>query len=279
MNRAGTPCARIISASRRCDLPAMRADRFLRCLQANTAEFLHPYTHQPVTVSLAPRAVLGYVFWSKDFSRFHAALDAVRARDNLFCCLYTITGLDAPFEAGVPPLTERIADFQTLAERFGPTCMVWRFDPIVISTRTPDEETLERFAQIAAQLSACTRECIVSFVQPYPRATRRLAALAARAGVRVLDPPPDEKRSLLQYMTDAARTYGIAVNVCCQDELVGGSVGKAHCVDIARFQQMSATALPAVPRKGTRRHCGCSASCDIGTYQACKHDCVYCYAR
>ncbi len=249
------------------------------CLARNRARFAHPYTHEHLTVSLAPDDVIGFVFWSKDFRAFHPALQLVRERGTPFYCLYTITGLAAPFEQHAASLDERIEDFQRLSEEFGPDRMSWRFDPIVISSLTPPRETQERFAYIARRLSACTRDCIVSFMQSYPHVARRVQELSARRHVIVHDPPPDDKRALLCALAARARTYGIRVRVCCQDDLIVPPLAKAHCVDSTRVRQLSGAALPDVPRRGTRRQCGCSASCDIGTYQSCPHECVYCYAR
>lgn len=266
---------RIISASRRCDIPATHAEWFVRCLRAGAASFTHPYSRQRCTVSLAPHDVIGFVFWSKDFSRFYDVLAEVHARGFLFYCLYTITGLGAPYEQHTTTLDARIRDFQRLSETFGPTRLVWRFDPIVLSEAISPDMTISRFALIASRLSTCTRDCIVSFVQRYPHMLQRLA----QRRIRSIDPPLDEKRTLLHHLADLARTYAITLHVCCQDELVGGPIKKAHCVDIWRFRELAGATLPGIPRRGTRPQCGCSASTDIGSYHACPHACLYCYAR
>ncbi|MCX7848113.1 MAG: DUF1848 domain-containing protein [bacterium] len=266
---------RIISASRRCDIPATHATWFLRSLRAGRASFTHPFSHQRLTVSLAPPDVIGFVFWSKDFSSFHDVLAEVRDRGFLFYCLYTITGLPEPFEHHQSPLDHRIRDFQKLAETFGPACVIWRFDPIVLSPHISQKDTVARFSTIARLLSRCTRDCIVSFVQQYPHVLRRLS----QRHIDLIDPPLDTKRALLRQLAAIARFHAISLQVCCQDELVGGLVKKAHCVDIWRFRELAATTLPNVPRRPTRPTCGCSLSIDIGSYHACPHACLYCYAR
>lgn len=265
----------IISVSRRCDIPATHASWFLHCLRTGRASFTHPYTRARLTVSLAPQDVIGFVFWSKDFSNFHEVLAEVRSRGYLFYCLYTITGLGEPFERHATSVDDRIHDFQKLADHFGPDCVVWRFDPIVLTPTITTRDTLMRFAEIARRLSSCTRTCIVSFVQQYPHVQRRLAT----RGVQLDDPPFEEKQRLLQQMANVACYYGISLHVCCQDEFVTGPIKKAHCVDIWRFRQLALAPLPNVPRQPSRPHCGCSASIDIGSYHACPHACLYCYAR
>jgi len=269
------PAPRIISASRRCDIPATHRDWFLRSLRAGSASFTHPYSHQRCSVSLAPHDVIGFVFWSKDFSAFHDVLAQLRNRGFLFYCLYTITGFTQPLEHHLTSLDSRIRDFQKLSDLFGPNSLVWRFDPIVLSPHISPAHTLERFASIAAQLSTCTRDCIVSFVQSYPHMLRRLH----QRHFLITNPPLEDKRALLLQLANIARTYAITIRVCCQDELLGGPVKKAHCVDIWRFRELAASDLPNVPLRPTRPHCGCSASIDIGSYHPCPHACLYCYAN
>ena len=269
----------IISASRRCDLPAYYGDWFMQCLNSGVAHYRHPYSGTPLEVSLQREDVIGFVFWSKDFSPFKTLLAEIAHRGFPFYCQFTITGLDAPLEPHLPPLDERLACFRALAEHYGPDHMVWRFDPIVISTVCSTDQTFSRFARLCDKLYDTTDECVVSFMQHYRKVDARLKRLEQESSVRVIDTSDDERRALLARMANHAQRHGMRVTVCCQDGLVGGTVGKAHCVDVDRFARFLPGSLPDVPRQGTRRECGCSYSVDIGTYGQCGHECVYCYAR
>ncbi|MFW5837970.1 MAG: DUF1848 family protein, partial [Desulfovibrionaceae bacterium] len=53
---------RIISASRRTDIPAFHADWFMRRLRQGFVLAPHPHAPAPRRVTLAPRDLLGVVF-------------------------------------------------------------------------------------------------------------------------------------------------------------------------------------------------------------------------
>jgi hypothetical protein len=268
----------IISASRRCDVPAHHGDWFMQCLSAGIVTYRHPFSGAPQAASLRRDDVIGFVFWSKDFLPFEHHLNELEQCGYPFYCQFTITGLDAPLEPHLPPLQQRLDCFRRLAECHGPARVVWRFDPIVISSGCSVDKTCERFTRMCDSLAGCTDTCVVSFMQHYTKVDARLARVAERTGIRVVDLPDTDRRALLTRMAQHAATVGIGVTVCCQDELVGGEVGKAHCVDIERFARFLAEPLPDVPRQGTRKQCGCSHSVDIGAYGRCGHGCAYCYA-
>jgi hypothetical protein len=70
---------------------------------------------------------------------------------------------------------------------------------------------------------------------------------------------------------------------CCQPELEGlhPNVVRASCIDGPYLRSIidadpTGLDLGAHP---SRPGCGCSRSVDVGSYAACPHGCVYCYAN
>ncbi len=273
-----TTTPNIISVSRRSDVPAWHGKWFAQRLKDGFAEYRNPFSGALHRVSLLPEDVIGFVFWSKNFSGFHDILADVDKAGYLFYCHFTITGLDKNLEPGMPSLASRLACFRELSRIYGTERVLWRFDPIVISSACSADETFRRFSRLLNELAGHTHDCYVSFVQFYGKVKKRFARLEQETGVRVFDPPLVEKRDLLARMAEEAARANVTISVCCQDELVGGGVEKAHCVAIERFRLISGRDLPPVPRRGTRKQCGCSQSRDIGAYDTCRHGCVYCYA-
>ncbi len=274
-NAAATAAAReIISASRRTDIPAYFSDWFLRRLEAGWCEYWHAFSKRWFRVSLRAEEVAGVVFWTKNPGPLLPGLDAVRARFP-FYVHFTITGHPRQMEPGVIPWQEAVTQAQEISRRFGPDALVWRFDPLVFTQLGGEEDALARFRQLAARLEGATGECVVSFMSPYRRQRRAFGA----AGLIQQKPGPETRRALPQRLAEVAGRHGMSVTMCCNDESVGESVGKAHCIDPERLRRVGAELPARVPPAPSRPQCGCRRSLDIGAYDLCAGGCVYCYAN
>ncbi len=118
-----------ISASRRTDIPRFFLDEFFSTWQAGEISYNAGYGRS-YTVSLRQENVLGYIFWSKDFSRFivHPLFGKLIAANNAVFH-YTINNC-ADLEPDVSPLRDRLEALNRLCDLVGPKRVLWRFDPI-----------------------------------------------------------------------------------------------------------------------------------------------------
>jgi hypothetical protein len=89
----------------------------------------------------------------------------------------TITGLPDVFEPHAPAPETAVRAFRELADRIGPDRVVWRYDPILLTRRTPPEWHIAAFRRLSSALSGATRRCVLSLYDPYAAAARRLRAL------------------------------------------------------------------------------------------------------
>lgn len=268
----------IISVSRRTDIPAFYWPWFMGRLRAGWACYVNPFGGRVHSVSLRHQDVLAFVFWSRDY---RPALNDLAALDRhyRFYLHLTITGLPREFEPHAPDTRTAVALCRELAARFGARRVLWRFDPIILSNRTGPAWQVRTFAALAAQLAGATERCYFSFVDFYAKTRRNLARLQDSAGVECREATPSEKQALVGELAGIAARHGIRLYACCEDEVVGGAVHKAHCVDGALVRGLC-PGCPEVPAPGpTREQCGCVASRDIGAYDTCRHGCVYCYAN
>jgi hypothetical protein len=166
---------------------------------------------------------------------------------------------------------------QALRSAFGPRAVVWRYDPVVISSLTPPEWHSRNFAALAQALRGAVDEVVVSFAHAYRKTARNLKAAARRHRFSWRDPEPEEKQALLKELAEIANGQAMRLTLCAQPEFLVPGVGEARCVDAGRLAQVAGTPISA-RRRGNRPGCRCNESRDIGAYDTCPHGCVYCYA-
>lgn len=92
---------KIISISRRTDIPAFYGDWFMGRLKNGFAGVVNPFSGQKYIVSLRPQDVICFVFWSKDFSHFLENLKIIDSSGYRFYLNYTVTALPDIFESNV----------------------------------------------------------------------------------------------------------------------------------------------------------------------------------
>lgn len=264
----------IVSASYKTDIPAFYGPWFLARLNAGHCRMVNPYGGQTYRVELNRAAVDGFVFWTKNLGPFQDGLAAVAAAGFPFLVQYSITGLPTALERSVPDWQRTVDHMGWLRDRWGPRVAVWRYDPVVVTADTPLSWHRERFALIAARLRGVTDEVVVSFLEPYRKTARNLAA----GGIAWRDPEAEEKRALLADIAGIAAECGMALTLCTQPALAGvPGVGAARCIDADRLSDVAGRPV-AAREKGNRPGCLCAESRDIGAYDTCPHGCVYCYA-
>lgn len=266
----------IISASARTDIPAFYAPWFVARFRAGFAMVRNPYGGREYRVSLRD-GVDGFVFWTRNIRPFSAVLDEIAAAAFPFSVTYTITGAPRALEQAVPTSDDAVAALWDVANRFGARRVVWRYDPVLISTLTPPDWHRENFAGLAAALRGAVDEVTASFAQIYRKTQRNLDAAAGLHGFSWRDPDIAEKRALIGDLAAIAGDNGMALSVCSQPDLVVPGSVAATCIDGARLSDIAGRPL-SWRKKGTRAACDCAESRDIGAYDSCPHGCAYCYA-
>lgn len=268
----------IISASYRTDIPAFYGRWFLNRLAAGHARVVNPYGGPPGRVDLTRAAVDGFIFWTKNLGPFLEALEDVDARGFPFVVQYSATGYPRALERSVIAPEAAVEHMRLVRGRWGPRSVVWRYDPIAVTTLTPPAWHRESFARLAEALRGVTDEVVTSFMEPYRKTARNLDVAARAASFEWRDPEAEEKRALLAELAGIAAERGMGLTLCTQPALEGVSgVAPARCVDAARLSDVAGRAVNA-KQKGNRPGCLCVESRDIGAYDTCPHGCVYCYA-
>ncbi len=263
---AGEPPRRIISASRRTDLPGYHA--------AECAARLRRLR----------KPVHSVFFWT----RYPAALvgpgplaDLLRSGiENPFVHL-TVTGLGGTaLEPKVPPTATVLALLEPLiaALRGQAERLLWRYDPVLL-----ERMDLRGYAELCQQMGSLgVRRCIISF--PALMSLKgSLQPAYARHGLS--RPGIEAKVGHALRLAELAARHGIAVQACCQPKVVarcGGALGEAACIDAALAARLHPRGIPLPLGRdpSQRRSCNCALSHDIGDYaDLCGSGCAYCYSR
>jgi len=271
----------IISASRRTDIPALYAEWFFRRIDAGYCLVANPRNAQQVTrVSLTPETVEAIVFWTKQVGPMLPRLAELEQRGFRYYFTHTITGYPPAIEPGTPPLAEVLANARRLVDHHGAGRLIWRYDPIVLSTLTPPDAHMARFTTIAQTLQGYTTRVVISLLDDYRAARRRLQALA-HDGVQVetASPHGEAVAGLLRGMAACAGAAGMEICSCAEaDDLTPYGITPGRCIDADWLRRVFGIELEAKKDSGQRPACGCVASQDIGAYDTCTLGCRYCYA-
>jgi Domain of unknown function (DUF1848) len=280
----------IISASYRTDIPAFYGQWFMNRLRAGCCMMTNSYNGKPIRVSLAPNTVDGFVFWTKNIGPFLRHLPEIKQQGYPFMVQHTINGYPRQLESRVMRPTRTVEHVKRLADTYGPDVVVWRYDPILLTSLTPPDWHRQRFAWLAHALEGTTDEVVISFARIYKKTQRNLV-LAAHEDAEFdwsqhERTSLEDRRALLADLAAIAKAHGMRMAVCSQhDYVVDGVTEEARCVDAARMDRIARrfgrgeTSLAGrIKLKGNRAECGCYESRDIGEYDTCPHGCIYCYA-
>ena len=269
----------VISASRRTDIPAFYSEWFINRIRAGYVCWMNPFSKAIHRVSLRPEDMSAIVFRSKNYLPLLPCLDELDSRGYRMLFHFTITGLPRVFEPRVPDLPRLLECARVLSDRYGPEKVLWRCDPILISSVTSAEYYLTRFEELAAGLEGLTRRCYFCFAIYYNNVLRNLDRLHRDTGIECHDPPRDEHLQLATALAEIAAEHEIEMLSCCGDYLVGGKIKKAHCIDAELLHRLYPDKIGFLAEHPVREECGCAECVDIGMYDTCLHGCVYCYAN
>jgi hypothetical protein len=270
---------KIISVSRRTDIPAFYGNWFMNRISCGYAAYANPFNNQKYEVSLSMDDVLCFVFWSKNFSPFMKHLEKLKKSGYNFYFNYTITGLPSVFEKNVIDTEKALNSLKTLSDIYSPEYINWRYDPIILSNITDYDFHINTFTNLASSLSGYTNRCIISFTDYYNKVKKNLSLLEKDNSIQCIEPDNDFKINLSTHLAKIAKKYDLTLYSCCEDYLVSSVINKAHCVDAHLVNRLFFPEPRLIKLKPTRKECGCFESVDIGAYNTCPHGCVYCYAN
>lgn len=263
----------ILSVSRRTDIPAFYSDWFFNRVKDGFVYVRNPMNiHQVSEIRITPDVVDCIVFWTKNPEKMLCRLDEIRNYNFYF--QFTINPYNKLLEQQVPK-KERIIDvFKKLSDKIGKNKVIWRYDPILFTNDIDINYHVKYFEEIARRLQHYTNRCVISFIDNYKKIENNLK------NTHVRELSNSEIITLATKLVEIAKLYNIEV-LSCSEKINLENLGVRHgkCIDDRIIEQITGYKLNVKKDRNQRLECGCIESIDVGEYNTCPHNCLYCYAN
>ena len=260
----------IISASRRTDIPAFHMDWMMNRLRAGYCLVRNPMVANGVyRIDLDPKNVDAIIFVTKNPAPIIPHLKEIASMGHLALFQVTITPYGRDIEPEVPFKADVADAFKAVSERIGADRMIWRYDPIILNDRINVEYHRRKFELLCRELEGYTRRCTFSFLEMYGK-------LHDRPELRSITFA--EMDAMAEMMVPIAERYGMKLSYCCaKHDLSRFGIEPRGCID---RQMMRSLNIPFEEMDSPLRDgCRCVKNIDIGSYDTCLHNCIYCYAN
>ena len=264
----------ILSVSRRTDIPAFFTPWFMKRLEDGFVMVRNPMNyHQISKIKLTPDVVDCIVFWTKNPLPLLPHLDKI-AEKYPFYFQYTLNAYEKDMEPNLPNLEKKLETFKKLSAKVGSERVLWRYDPILLSSKYNLEWHKEQFERLAYELAPYTSTCIFSFVDLYDKVVRNNKL------TDIYSCSAEDMDKLAQHFASIGAKLGLKLKTCAEKvDLNQYGIEHSHCIDAELISKLVGCPIGGVKDKNQRMECGCLESVEIGQYDTCSHGCKYCYAN
>ena len=266
---------KIISASRRTDIPAFYTPWLMNRIRAGFCYYPNPmYPAKFYRVSLRKEDVLGFVFWTRHPAPLIPHLPELDKAGFSYYFQYTVVGYPQTIDPRSPSLETAIKTFLALSDAIGPEKLVWRYDPIILNHEISADWHYNNFSRIADAIGSATRRLVVSVVDPYQKTKKRIGGVDDGVAYNI-----DAYTGLLNRIVTNATSRGIRVDSCAEAAMEVPGISHGSCVDANLLNRLKGRPAPLKPKLHKQREgCLCHQSIDIGVNNSCGFGCQYCYA-
>ncbi len=223
-------------------------------------------------VILRPDIIDCIVFWTKDPRKILEQLDSLSPYNYYF--QITINPYDRTIEKNLPPKNVIVNSFKILAQKIGSDRVIWRYDPIILTEEFNIAFHIKHFGILASELSGHTNKCIISFLNVYQKTKRNMQDILYKSINE------ETMQQIAKELVSIGEKHDIEIEACSQPtNLSTIGIKQAKCIDDHLISQIVGQDLEIPRDKNQRQACGCVTSIDIGVYNTCLHNCIYCYAN
>ena len=89
----------------------------------------------------------------------------------------------------------------------------------------------------------------------------------------------EDHKNLTLFLKETADKYNLQIESCAEQNLEQYGINKGKCIDGDLIEKLFSNNTIHKKDRNQRTECGCMKSVDLGVYDSCNFDCVYCYAN
>lgn len=260
----------ILSVSRRTDIPAFYGKWFINRLNEGFVCVRNPFNFHAVSKMFLNKDVVDcIVFWTKDATNFINYLPKINDMGYKYYFQYTVTPYDKTIEPNLRDKNLIIENFKQLSNQIGKEKVIWRYDPILLTEKIDINWHVNKFEEMCKKLADFTDLVIISFLDVYKKLDK--------SKIRSLT--NEEMQTIAKEFKKIAIKYNLKLKTCAENLSESLKLEKASCIDKQLIEQICGYSLNVRKDKNQRSECLCAESVDIGEYDTCNHQCLYCYAN
>ena len=254
-------------------MPAFHSEWIMNRLRAGYVLVRNPVAENVVfRIDLNPKSVSCIYFMTKNPGPMIPHLDEIKEMGYEVLFQVTVNPYGRDIEPDVPDVAAVADSFKEVSDRMGKERILWRYDPVLFDGRYNRSYHKRKFELLCKEFSGYTERFIFGFLDVYGKFQK-----SGQSG-RLSGSSESDREWFMDMAGKTAKKHGISGSMCCSPEpYPEHGIDNRGCID---RETMLSLGIPFEDVPGnTRKGCRCVRNIDIGVYDSCLHNCVYCYAN
>ncbi|TAL70024.1 MAG: DUF1848 domain-containing protein [Bacteroidetes bacterium] len=264
----------IISCSRRTDIPAFYSGWLMERIRAGYCIVPNPLNPRQISkLSLKPEDVTAIVFWTRYPEPLIKDLGTLNEIGYKYYFQISINNYGKKYEKNNPNIKKVLKSVEHLTDKIGPRKIIWRYDPVILDDSLNYDFHIMNFSFLIKELKKSVKKIITSVITPYRKVLNKMKNLEK------IESDKEKVHKLLQDFNSIANTNSLQLEICSyHTDLTSIGIKPAKCIDNELLNALYGLNLSYRKDKSQRKECDCTISKDIGQYNSCLMNCLYCYA-
>lgn len=263
----------ILFASGRCDIPAYYSTWFYQRVKEGYVDVRNPFNpHSISRILLDEQHVDVILFCTKNPIPMMPRLHELKLP---YVFQITLTPYHQDIERHVANKSEILQAIRTLANQLGKKRVSVRYDPILLNQTYTIAYHVRAFQRLCKELEGSIDTIVISFVDMYKNTKANARQLQLKEITK------EDMECIGEQFATIAKQHHMTVQTCAEQiDLSRFGVKQGSCINKKDLVEAIGHDFPEPVGSGVRgKLCDCLPTVDIGDYNCCAHECLYCYAN